>query len=253
MATGFSRWGVSLALLAATALAAGAAAAQGAQPEAKACENCHLTTISEPIVAMMNSAHWNADNPASPGSRGGCQTCHGNSAGHANAPIAVIPDVAFGPRRTSAPDAQNNACQSCHGASHPDWAQTRHAAINMTCSACHKTHEDHDPALVASNQQNACSTCHAPQKGMHQVTPGGPACASCHDPHAATQPAAVMLTNGSAGCRTCHDLGQMAASGNVPARTNQIHNAMTNPERSCVDCHVGIAHESPGGGDEPAD
>jgi hypothetical protein len=51
-----------------------------------------------------------------------------------------------------------------------------------------------------------------------------------------------MLANGSQGCRRCHNLNAMAKSDKVTQRATGFHRVMDNPERTCIDCHQGVAH-----------
>ena len=51
-----------------------------------------------------------------------------------------------------------------------------------------------------------------------------------------------MRANHSAGCLTCHDLTRMSESDRVSDKAKSYHKVMTNPARTCIDCHDGVAH-----------
>jgi DmsE family decaheme c-type cytochrome len=212
-----------------------------------ACQTCHLAEHSEPIGAMLTTAHWNENNSDTPAAKEGCRSCHGQSTRHAGAPTKFQPDVSFGPRWSSAIEVQTQSCLGCHEqTTHRDWRGGLHAQENLTCVTCHDAHTREDAVRQAASQANVCTVCHKVQKdGMHHLPDrlsDNPPCALCHNPHADPLPTVMMLANRSEGCRTCHDLQQIAADTTVPARAKSYHKAMQSKDRTCIDCHKGVAH-----------
>jgi cytochrome c-type protein NapC len=53
-----------------------------------------------------------------------------------------------------------------------------------------------------------------------------------------------MLANRSKGCRTCHDFEKMQASSKVSDKAKNYHRVMQKVDRTCVDCHAGVAHRN---------
>lgn len=223
------------------------AGALWAQPAEPACSNCHLPNLSEPIAAMHASVHWDTAKPDAPVNKGGCTACHGASEKHMAGPTRVQPDVSYGPRWTSSIDAQNASCLNCHEAQTASgWAKGVHAKNDLTCSNCHNPHSAHPAARSASAQMQTCTVCHKVQKdGIHNLTKlvdENPPCTTCHDPHANPHPELMLLANRSEGCRACHDLQKMMADSSVSPRAQSYHKVMQSPDRTCIDCHRGVAH-----------
>jgi predicted CXXCH cytochrome family protein len=119
-------------------------------------------------------------------------------------------------------------------------------ANNVTCATCHKAHDAGQDLSLAEQQRQTCTTCHKTQKtgihGKERMARMNPPCTQCHNPHADQRPVGVMLANDSQGCRRCHNLDAMADSEKVSARAKGFHRVMASGDRTCVDCHQGIAH-----------
>lgn len=215
------------------------------------CGSCHISSEpGDPISALHASPHWQSSTPGTPVNGEGCIACHGDSAAHADAPTTFQPDVSFGPRWTSTVDAQNQVCLACHDGDGGDggkyWKSGLHARQDLTCSSCHDSHTAADPVTTAANQSQVCGVCHKVQKeGIHdlpELLSENPPCSSCHNAHGDPHPASVMLANRSEGCRACHDLQQMMAAPTATPRANNYHKVMASAERTCIDCHRGVAH-----------
>lgn len=228
-----------------TLLAMTAAAAESGPGQ---CGSCHVATEpGDPMAALQASPHWKDSVPGVPVNGEGCIACHGESAAHAAAPNINQPDVSFGPRWSSTITAQNQVCLNCHSNdARQNWQSGPHAEQDLTCSNCHDSHTSADPVLTSSNQIQVCGVCHKlQQQGIHDL-PGhladNPPCSSCHNPHGDPHPEGVMQANRSEGCRACHDLQQMMADPATSARANSYHKVMASTDRTCIDCHRGVAH-----------
>ncbi len=213
------------------------AATAGAESEA--CLGCHSDEPGTPIHALLQSGHGSVAQA--------CEACHGPSADHMRRPTIASPDISFGPRWTANTAQQDSQCLGCHQAnvaSH--WSDALHMANNVTCVGCHKLHVEQDPISARGGQLEVCTTCHKTQKtgihGKQRMVRMNPDCTSCHNPHADQSPAGVMLANDSAGCRRCHNLKVMASSANVSDRAKSFHKVMESGDRTCGDCHKGVAH-----------
>ncbi len=212
------------------------------------CTSCHDPEVSHKIKAMHNSKHWDEMIKASPVNNKGCVACHGNSQTHAATPTKIQPKISFGPRWSSSIDGQNNKCLTCHEktTTHKEWRAGKHAAEEVTCVTCHDVHVDVDPVRVAETQAAVCTVCHKVQKnGMHHFKDKideNPQCSTCHNPHANPSPQLMMLANRSLGCRNCHDFKAMQLSSKVSLKAKNYHLVMQYKDRTCVDCHLGVAH-----------
>lgn len=230
------RAGVTACLLALPAAAADTDPAE--------CLGCHDYGDDSPVHRVLAGAH--GLDAESTGGRG-CLACHGDSAAHRAAPRRNAPDVSFGPRWSSTAGDQDAACLGCHEDNTArNWQHALHMHNNLTCVTCHDMHSEADRVQVASSQDQVCETCHKAQKsgihGMERRKKRNPSCSTCHNPHDHEDAQATLLATGSGGCIACHDLARMAESRWASDKARRYHAAMDNPERTCVDCHEGIAH-----------
>ncbi len=211
----------------------------------EACLDCHDYGEDSPVHLVLAGAHGTALEAGD--NRQGCIECHGSSSDHLRAPQRNSPDVSFGPRWSSTPGDQDANCLGCHEQDvASNWQHALHMHNNLTCITCHDIHTEEDKVQVAETQAEVCETCHKVQKsgihGMERRKKRNPPCTECHNPHNHEDAQAQMLSNRSSGCLYCHDLGRMAESDRVSAKAKSYHKVMTNPERTCLDCHEGIAH-----------
>jgi predicted CXXCH cytochrome family protein len=203
------------------------------------CLDCHDAGDDGPVHALMQTAHG-----ALPES---CEACHGPSLEHRNRPTGISPDVSYGPRWTANTAEQDGSCLGCHQANvAKHWNEALHMVNNVTCASCHRSHDAAQDLSVASQQAETCTICHKTQKagihGKENMLRMNPPCTQCHNPHADQRPVGVMLANDSRGCRRCHNLDAMAKSDRVSARAKGFHRVMETGDRTCVDCHQGVAH-----------
>lgn len=214
-----------------------------ANSQAEGCLGCHVAEDGSPIHAMLNTKHG--------GIFQSCEACHGSSEDHMSRPTVASPDVSFGPRWTASPALQDGQCLDCHQhtvASH--WNEALHMAKNVTCVSCHDLHVEKDTALQGrGGQMDVCTTCHKTQKsgihGREKMVRMNPPCTDCHNPHADQRPKGVMLANDSQGCRRCHNMKSMADSDRVSDRAKSYHKVMESGDKTCIGCHVGVAHGDP--------
>lgn len=214
---------------------------------AKQCLGCHDYSDQSPVHPLLATPHGDPEQPGSPMSELGCESCHGPSAAHAGAPTINSPGISFGPRWNSGIEQQNTQCLECHSDSvSKAWHNSVHAQQNIGCATCHDAHAEADKALQKDTQAEVCVLCHKEQKsGIHSLPEriaDNPPCSSCHNPHSNPDAARQMLHNRSAGCNSCHNLVAMAKDPKISAKATSYHKTMAQPGRTCIDCHSGIAH-----------
>ena len=213
---------------------------------ASECLGCHDFGEDSPVHNVMAGSHGTAGDAAEMAGRRGCEDCHGPSANHANAPTQISPAVSFGPRWTASVAAQNKPCLTCHeGDVAKDWKHSLHMVNDITCVSCHDIHTPQDKVLTEDAQAEVCTVCHKVQKqgihGMADMAEFNPPCSLCHNPHDHGSAQTQMLGNDSAGCRSCHDDNSLGGS-SVSEKAKRYHLVMERPDRTCVDCHTGVAH-----------
>jgi len=236
-----TRIGLFCYLLAASAISFGQAHGKFSEEGVKQCLSCHDFGPESPVHRVLGGSHASID------TKGSCETCHGPSAAHTQAPTQTSPGVSYGPRWSATTDAQDGQCLNCHEANvAAHWRDALHMLNNLSCTTCHDIHEKQDKVLQPRQQAEVCTTCHKVQKkGIHGIekrAKRNPACSGCHNPHDHESAAAKMLGNRSEGCRTCHNLEKMATRSKVSERAKSYHKVMENQDRTCLDCHTGVAH-----------
>ncbi len=156
------------------------------------CLSCHG---GEKMTIMAETPHGNLENPHSPYSKQGCESCHGpgsvhvsRSGGGAGRPILLsFEDDATIPE-------QNAACMSCHGETLGElegfaWAGSLHDGAEMSCQDCHNSHSTERPMWDKELQQANCSGCHRRQIESHPrfenagIVFDNLSCSTCHAVH----------------------------------------------------------------------
>lgn len=225
------------------------AAAQNSDGNSEDCLSCHDFGSDSPVHPMIFGAHGKNGHTDAPMNQEGCQSCHGASEAHAKSPTQVPPTITFGPRWSSSAAAQDETCLACHEDNvSRHWRDALHMENNVTCVSCHDSHVTEDKVFHAAGQLEVCTVCHKEQKdgvhGIHEQLTDNPACTTCHSPHDDRSALSSMLDNRSEGCRSCHDLVAMSANTNVTDKAKSYHKVMVKPDRTCLDCHQGVAHVS---------
>ncbi len=217
-------------------------AAEPAGGNTDQCLSCHDFGPESPVHAVMAGPHGDEMKDGE-----GCESCHGDSGNHANSPTRVSPGVSFGPHWTASTFDQDQACLHCHEddvAAH--WKDALHMQNDLTCVTCHDVHQEQDKVMLSDTEAEVCTVCHKNQKqgihGIEEDLPDNPACSSCHNSHNHHSAVTEMLGNRSEGCRTCHDLVQLANTGASSAKAQSYHKVMAQQDRTCLDCHQGISH-----------
>ncbi|MCM8595240.1 NapC/NirT family cytochrome c [Accumulibacter sp.] len=143
-------------------------------------------------------------------------------------------------------------CTSCHEMrenNFEEYSHTIHArnrtGVRATCSDCHVPHEFGAAMvrkLLAANDvfQHFAGRIDTPEKF------------EAHRLDLARRVWLRMKQSDSRECRNCHDVSAMAPE--LQGKTAQKqHLKLAGGNRTCIDCHYGIAHREPAGGLEPQD
>lgn len=143
-------------------------------------------------------------------------------------------------------------CISCHEMRDNNYAEykdTIHArnrtGVKAVCSDCHVPHDFVDTMVRKVKAANDV---------MHHLlgTIDTPQKFEAHRLEMAERVWTSMKQNDSRECRHCHDVTAMDQQ--QQGRTAQKqHQKLASGERTCIDCHFGIAHHEPAGGVEPSD
>ncbi len=135
-------------------------------------------------------------------------------------------------------------CTSCHEMyAQPYQAvqQTAHfsnrSGVRPTCSDCHVPHE-FVPKMIRKIE--AAREVWGHLTGMIDT----PEKYAIHVDAMKAREIARLQKNDSAECRNCHDVAQMELS-QQSERARFYHGAMAEKNKTCIDCHQGVAHLYP--------
>lgn len=170
----------------------GGVEAQFTAEGAERCLGCHA---GERMTIMAETAHGNADNPATPYANQGCESCHGPGSLHVSRarggrgfPALITFDNADTTQR------QTEACIDCHANAMGDlagmeWTGSAHDIDGMTCVSCHEAHRVGNPLQAQDEQREVCASCHKGDIASHPrfedkgIIFDRLSCYDCHDVH----------------------------------------------------------------------
>ncbi|EGR1858354.1 cytochrome C [Vibrio cholerae] len=133
-------------------------------------------------------------------------------------------------------------CSGCHAPIVAEIQETIHysnrSGVRAICSDCHVPHEWTDKIVrkvQASKELVAhfIGTIDTPEKFQARRA------------HLAEREWARLKTNDSLECRNCHQFNYMDFSEQSSRAAKQHSTALASGEKTCVDCHKGIAHNLP--------
>ncbi|WP_119466066.1 NapC/NirT family cytochrome c [Vibrio cholerae] len=133
-------------------------------------------------------------------------------------------------------------CSGCHAPIVAEIQETIHysnrSGVRAICSACHVPHEWTDKIVrkvQASKELVAhfIGTIDTPEKFQARRA------------HLAEREWARLKKNDSLECRNCHQFNYMDFSEQSSRAAKQHSTALASGEKTCVDCHKGIAHNLP--------
>jgi DmsE family decaheme c-type cytochrome len=189
----------------------------------------------------------------------GCESCHGPGAAHVEGGGDKTKIFSFKDKSAS---EISHRCMECHeyGAEHANFNRSQHNINDVSCIACHSTHQAKEPQfLLVEKQPQLCFGCHTDAKQdfsrpfRHRVEQGLVSCTDCHNQHGSSQTTLLRATaSQDQVCFKCHaDKAGPFAFEHEPLKTegcsacHQPHGS-TNPrllKRSqinllCLECHT---------------
>ncbi|UCH72842.1 MAG: DmsE family decaheme c-type cytochrome [Rhodospirillales bacterium] len=181
--------------------------AQAATVGSDVCLECHNEA---PTNLILHTPHAQTADNRTPFARGGCETCHGPGAAHADNPDVAI-GVSYGPRSSNPAAEQSGVCLGCHqSGDRMNWHMSKHEAADRPCSSCHNVHARKDPMLQKASQIKVCVACHTEQRAglvkrsRHPMREGIIACSDCHNPHGSFSSEGLVKASVNETCFGCH-------------------------------------------------
>ena len=141
------------------------------------------------------------------GQRRGCESCHGPGSGHVSERGNVEKIFSFG---KLTPSQSSAICLKCHR-QEPliDWHSNLHAASDVGCSDCHKSHKITAKKMLYKGDPELCYDCHQQMKAKaefpshHPIREGKMKCTECHNTHGA-EPNGLKARTSNDLCYDCH-------------------------------------------------
>jgi DmsE family decaheme c-type cytochrome len=179
------------------------------------CKGCH----PDKFESYSASPHGIKQDPRSPASREGCETCHGPGAAHASAGggkgIGGI--INPGPKSSLPAENRNAICLGCHERfplnsklSRAHWNGSIHESRGVACTNCHSIHAGYPKLLAKPNQTEVCTQCHKQIKAQlqrpshHPIREGKINCTDCHNPHGSITERLISANSINEKCYECH-------------------------------------------------
>lgn len=176
-----------------------------------------------------------------------CESCHGpGSVAVAHLDENIKEDSAIANRcdtsklidlKTLPAAAQSLICLKCHSAASSPylsyWNTSPHALNDVSCSDCHKLHQDSRQKVSHEKMAELCFGCHpdvASQVSLfshHPLREKKMYCSDCHDPHGSAQPKMLKGNSIKETCTRCH--------GDKRGPFVYEHGDVTD---NCVNCHT---------------
>jgi DmsE family decaheme c-type cytochrome len=222
------------------------------------CIGCHDTEGKQ----LHQTLHGKAQNPRSPESAHGCESCHGPGKAHLDDPSKPDSIKRF---PTMKPRDVSDTCLACHSRTHSQWKGGMHDSRNLSCITCHSIHspKSEKAQLKTATTRETCATCHKTEvaklqrSGHMPLREGKMDCTSCHNPHGTTNLRMLRVGNWinetcvachaekrgpflwdhapvREACNTCHD----------PHGSNNDRLLVAKLPMLCQRCHIGTRHPS---------
>lgn len=211
------------------------------------CRTCH----EESMRAYQETTHGQALRRAAPAETGECESCHGPRSKHVENPTD---ELAYG--KLDARE-QSLICLQCHDSGQRfGWKAGSHAANDVSCASCHRVMKaQSETALLAQRSvADTCYRCHADVRAdmnktsHHPVREGRLTCASCHNPHGASEGLLAKRTLNET-CVSCHTekrgpflwehapVRESCASCHAAHGSNHRNLLTTKDSFLCLSCH----------------
>lgn len=178
------------------------------------CLKCHDEDSEFPIFPIFKTKHAVRADERTPFAGKQCEACHGPGGDHAGRVRRGKPRplmLNFGQDAWTPIATQNEQCLQCHqNHQRIEWKGSTHAFNELSCSACHKVHAEHDPVLKEREQPQVCYACHVQQRAQfykafhHPVREGEMACSGCHDVHGGDGSDLMIMATKRQKCTSCH-------------------------------------------------
>ena len=170
------------------------------------CKECHEASYTD----FAAGRHGTDNDPKTPASRMGCESCHGPGSRHAE---SEDPSEIINWSSKSAADVRlfNSKCISCHYAGKTAlWSGGSHESRGMACTDCHRIHQNKNDNLLIGDLTSTCTDCHKKVKSEvlrmshHPIKENKIECTDCHNPHGTIADKLINAQTIPSKCYECH-------------------------------------------------
>jgi DmsE family decaheme c-type cytochrome len=102
-------------------------------------------------------------------------------------------------------------CLGCHERGKASsWHIGPHDVNDVSCAACHDSHQKKDAVLSRATEPDVCLSCHVAERAQflkpfaHPVRQGKLGCSDCHEPHGTTAEKQLVRSTLNETCYECH-------------------------------------------------
>lgn len=246
------------------------------------CLQCHTQTANVATHAIFHTPHGDISNEVTPRKQSldnvhavstvltnaesknlACVACHGASSAHQKSPIAMSPDISFGPRWQTDIQKNESMCMGCHKKeSLTLWLGSEHKNEDLSCNSCHLLHAKVDAVLHKKSEAALCYSCHSRQRAQahlpshHPIAEGKTACSDCHNAHGSITEYLLKEVSLNDACLTCHQekrgpfLFEHAPAAEDCSTCHEAHGAVNDNLLTvrgpflCQQCHMASFHPS---------
>lgn len=243
---------------------------------ADACLGCHDETFPFPINDIFLTVHGQqtdqapfAANTESDHFPAGlqCEACHGPVGDHGQQILVDEttrqPMINFGLRANAGADLLNSQCLNCHeDHARTGWLGSAHEIADLSCTDCHRIHQNYDPIQETTTQVATCTGCHSNvaadivKHSAHPIKDSQLVCDSCHKVHGTGSDGLLLATAINDTCYTCHaekrgpflfehePVAEDCTTCHVPHGSNQPALLHRRPPQLCQGCHSAAGHRN---------
>lgn len=170
------------------------------------CRQCH----EDYYDSFSKNRHAFGADSRTPGAGWGCETCHGPGGDHADSegetPIRLT--AAETGEGVPGPDA---ACLQCHSRGRLAlWPGSEHQRWAVSCSDCHRIHNNYPGELAFKSEEETCRQCHKDIRAQlsrlshHPLREGKMICSDCHNSHGTLEDKFIDAPSVNQKCFECH-------------------------------------------------
>jgi len=222
------------------------------------CIECH----EDSYESYLKNYHAVKGDHRTPAAQGGCESCHGPGAAHAEEENAET-IITLGAKSETPAETKNAICLRCHTKRKLAlWHGSTHENRGLSCSNCHTIHGQYSKQSGKLAQTEVCTQCHKQIKAEllrqshHPIREGKIKCGDCHNPHGTIEDKLVDAQYVNLKCFECHaetrgpvlwehaPVVEDCLACHTPHGSSRSRLLRAKTPYLCQRCHANVAHPS---------